>query len=210
MAKITVIHGDAARQQLAADLIMTDPPYDMAGAKLARILHNYQADHLVLITTMRQLLEFVQAAPDWRLAFDAVMDGVAPKKSRNYNAPNYVHQTVVYMTRNGARSVFDRRRRQRSDVFEASNYWPTILYAPRDNMQQHGMAKNQNAITDILAGFAVQTVVDPFAGSGTTALAAAELEMGCTVVEIDQDAARQIVKQLRYVGACTEMIEIAS
>lgn len=210
MAKITVIHGDAAGQLLTADMIMTDPPYDMAGAKLARIMGNYQADHLVLITTMRQLLEFVQAAPDWRLSFDAVMDGVAPKKSRNYSTPNYVHQTVVYMTRNGARSVFDRRRRQRSDVFAASNYWPTILYAPRDGMQQHGMAKNLGAITDILAGFNVQSVVDPFGGSGTTALAAAELELDCIVVEIDQAAARQIVKQLRYVGAYTEMIESAS
>lgn len=206
MAKITVIHGDAGQQAVSADMIMTDPPYDMSGKKLARILGNYQADHLVLVTTMRQLLEFAAAAPDWSLSFDAVMDGVVPKKSRNYSQPNYVHQTVVYMTRNGARSLFDRRRRQRSDVFAASNYWPTILYAPRDDMQQHGMAKNLGAITDILAGFDVQSVVDPFGGSGTTALAAAELELDCTVVEIDAAAVAAMAKQLRYVGAYIELI----
>ncbi|MFD2405436.1 hypothetical protein ACFSVK_06185 [Azorhizophilus paspali] len=76
--QVTLINGDAADHGRACDLILTDPPYDMSGAELARILGRFEARHLVLITTMRQLLEFMPRT-DWRLNFDFVLDGVLPK-----------------------------------------------------------------------------------------------------------------------------------
>ena len=128
--RITLIHGDAADHGRAADLILTDPPYEMPGSELARIIGGFDAPHLVLITTMRQLLDFLPRT-DWRLNFDFVLDGVAPKKSKSLQQPNYTHQTGVYLTRPGVKSVFGRKLRQRSDVFEANGYWPTIFHAPR-------------------------------------------------------------------------------
>ncbi len=186
-------------------MILTDPPYDMPGRELAGILARYDAPHLVMLTTMRQFVEFVEATgPAWHLAFDFVVDGVAPKKSRSVMQPHYVHQTGVYMTRPGTKSAFDRRRRHRSDVFEANGYWPTIMRAPRQAMQEHGMAKSLAAVTDILGSFDVASVIDPFAGRGTTALAAADLgHIDVTLVERDPAHIATIRKNLRFVGLAT-------
>ncbi|MCG9062966.1 site-specific DNA-methyltransferase [Laribacter hongkongensis] len=197
---VTLIHGDAADYRIRADMIMTDPPYDMPGKQLANIINGYEADHLVLITTMRQLLDFMQPG-SWHLHFDFVLDGVAPKKSRNVQQPNYIHQTGVYLTRNGAKSRFDRKRRQRHDTFEHNGYWPTIFYAPRNDMQQHGMAKNLDAITDILGSFDVTSVVDPFAGGGSTGMAGFELMLdSVTLIERDTDHFENLKQVCRFMN----------
>ena len=197
--QITLIHGDAADYGRACDLIITDPPYEMPGFELASILDLYDAPHLVLITTMRQLLDFLPST-DWRLNFDFVLDGVAPKKSKSLQQPNYTHQTGVYLTRPGVKSAFNRKHRQRSDVFEANGYWPTIFHAPRQNMQEHGHRKNPSAITDLLGSFDVKSVVDPFAGSGTTALAAFELGIKVSVIERDEETFKQLHAVLRFMS----------
>lgn len=197
--QITLIHGDAADHGRRADMILTDPPYEMPGAELACILAGYDAPHLVLITTMRQLIDFLPRT-DWRLNFDFVLDGVAPKKSKSLQQPNYTHQTGVYLTRPGAKSVFNRKQRQRSDVFEANGYWPTIFHAPRQGIQEHGHRKNPTAITDLLGSFDVKSVVDPFAGSGTTALAAFELGIKVAAIERDDAAFEQLHAALRFMS----------
>lgn len=180
----------------------------MPGQELARILSCHQADHLVLITTMRQLLGFVQHAPEWRLAFDFVIDGAAPKQSKSRHQPNYLHQTGVYFTRSGAKSAFDRRRRQRSDTFESNGYWPTIMHAPRDRMGEHGHAKNVQAITDILGSFAVSSVLDPFAGTGSTAMAAFELEISAALIEKDPAKFEAMQRSLRFFGSAYGNLEV--
>lgn len=183
---MTLIHGDARDHGRPCDLLLTDPPYDMAGAELAEILGRYDTKHLVLITTMSQFLEFMRHS-DWQLNFDFVIDGVMPKKSKSLSAPNYIHQTGVYLSKKGSKTIFNRKLRQRSDVFDGG-YWPTIFYAPRTGVQQHGLTKNRQAITDLLGSFDVKNVCDPFGGSGTTALAAYELGINCTIVEKDSEA----------------------
>ena len=199
MAKITLINADAESFQGEADIILTDPPYDMDGAKLARILDGVRSDHLILVTTMKQLFEF-SAASDWKLSFDFVLDAVVPKQSKAAHQPHYTHQTGVYMTRHGARSRFNRKRRERSDTFDGKGFWPTILRAPRDRMQVHALAKNLTAWTDLLGSFDVESVCDPFAGSGTTGLAAMELGLDCTLVEIDPGLCERMRKTFRFAG----------
>ncbi|TDB53043.1 DNA methyltransferase [Photorhabdus luminescens] len=201
MAKIELTCGKAEDHSLSADLILTDPQFDMEGKKLRTIIDNQQCNHLVLITTMRQLLDFM-SAPGWELSFDFVLDAVAPKKSRNLSQPNYTHQTGVYLYRTGEKSLFNRKLRQRSDVFEANGYWPTIFHAPRERMQEHGMAKNADAITDLLGSFNnISSVADPFAGSGTTAIAAFELDIDCKLIEFDEKYCRDIIKIFSFMGA---------
>lgn len=196
MAKISLIHGDAGQHSVKADMIMTDPPYDMPGTELAGILDRYPAAHLVLITTMRQLVEFL-AHSDWRLSFDFVLDAIVPKKSRSSRQPNYTHQTGVYLTRAGASSVFDRKRRQRSDVFEANGYWPTILRGAR-RTSEAAMAKDIEIWTDLLGSFDVESVVDPFAGTGTTGIAAFQLDLSATMIEIDPGCVASIRETFRF------------
>ena len=197
MAKTTLIHGDAIDHGQSADLILTDPPFDLPGKQLARIITQYDAPHLVLITTMRQLLEFLPDT-DWRLNFDFVIDGVMPKQAKNLRQPHYIHQTGVYLTQPGVRSVFNRKRRQRSDTFEDNGYWPTIFHAPRDRTQEHGHAKNHAAVTDLLGSFDISSVIDPFAGSGTTAFSAWELELPCVTIEKDRETFNMLKKSFKF------------
>ena len=201
MAEITLINADSATQSGKADLILTDPPFELPGQRLAEILHRFEAPHLVLITTLRQLLEFMPHSR-WQFAFDFVLDGVAPKKSKSRQQPNYTHQTGVYLKLPGVKSAFDRYRRQRSDQFSAAaGYWPTLFHAPRSNLEAHGLAKNQNAITDLLGSFAIQSVIDPFAGSGVVGIAAAELDINCTLIEANAEHVATARRLLRFIGA---------
>ena len=206
MAQITLINADAAAVVRQADLMLTDPPYELDGAQLRGIIDRYGVDHLVLITTMRQLLAFM-TKPGWHMHFDFVLDGVAPKKSMSFIQPNYVHQTGVYLSRHGTKSVFSRKLRKRDDVYESNGYWPTIFHAPRQNMREHGHAKNQQAITSLLGSFAVKSVIDPFAGSGTTLLAAFELGIPATGVERCADTFTQLLQTFKFLGLQTEVIQ---
>lgn len=197
MAKIKLNKGDALDFQVETDLIFTDPPFDMSGAVLNDILNKVECDHLVLITTMKQLLELVKVS-DWVLSFDFVLDAVTPKKSKNIHQPNYTHSTGAYFIRNGAKSLFNRKKMQRSDTFDNNGYWPTVIRAPRERLQDHGMAKNEQAITDILGAFEIKHVYDPFAGSGTIGFAALSLDVDAELTELDKQHQIELDKKLRF------------
>lgn len=197
---IRIINGDAATLNASADLIFTDPPFDLSGKALAQILGRYTAPHIVLITSMRQALEFiVMLGNEWTLGFDFVLDAVVPKHSKSKHQPHYTHATGLYLRRES--SVFNRKLRPRSDTFDGKGYWPTILRAPRQQMQEHGQAKNEQAVLDLLGSFAVRSVIDPFAGSFTTALAAAELDIDCVAIERDAQRCQRAYELLRFMGA---------
>lgn len=201
MAQITLIHADSgACAPVQAEMICTDPPYDMPGDELASIIARHAARHLLLITTMRQLLEFVRAAPQWRLSFDAVLDCVVPKQSKSALQPNYVHQTVCYFVHGRAGSVFSRRRNQRSDVAEGNGYWPTIIRATRQDMGRVRYGKSVQAMTDLLGAFAVNSVLDPFAGGGSTGIAAMELGIHATLIERDDAQFAEMSGYFSFLG----------
>jgi len=198
MAKIKLIKGNAKDYSLQADLMLTDPPFEMPGNEIASIINHYQVDHLVLICSMRQLLEFAKCS-DWTLNFDLILDIVSPKKSKSMSQPFYTHVHAVYFTRNNAKTKFSRADCERSDVFTKS-YFPTIIRAPRERSDEHGHAKNVNAIKDVLACFRAHTVIDVFAGSGTTALACIELNIDCMLIELDDVNCASISKTLKFFG----------
>lgn len=197
--KLNIICDNAADCIVKCDMIVTDPPFDMCGSKLAKMLDQQHCDHLLLITTMKQLLELSRSS-DWQLSFDFVLDHVVPKKSKSVHQPNYIHSTCVYMTRNKARSLFDRKKRERSDTYDGNGYWPTILRAPRNRMKDFGYAKNTNALIDVIGCFDVKVICDLFAGSGTTAFAAFELGLDCILVEQDQNLCEKIRREFELLG----------
>lgn len=203
--KLCVINADAANESIKCDLLVTDPPFDMSGIELANIISIQQCNHLLLITTMKQLLSFC-ANSEWELCFDFVLDHVVPKKSKSVHQPNYIHSTCVYMTRNNAKSLFDRKLRERSDTFDNNGYWPTIVRAPRDRMQQLGYAKNTQALIDVIGCFDAKLIGDIFAGSGTAAFAAFELDRDCILIEREQQLCDQIRQQFKFLGV--QLLEI--
>lgn len=196
MAKIEIINADCFDCTASADMVFTDPPFDMTGKMLAKALSRYQHKHLVLITTMKQFIEFSKET-EFDFAFDFVIDALVPKKSKSIRQPNYTHQTGVYMKAKGARSAFNRKIRQRSDTFDNNGYWPTLIRAPRNNMQTHGMAKNETAIADILGSFDISSIIDPFSGIGTAGIAANELGIDCLLIEREKNYCDKAAEYLK-------------
>lgn len=194
---IQIIHADAATQSVRADMIVTDPPFEMDGEKLSNVLSKYYADHLILICSMRQLLDYSKHQTAYKFGFDMVLDIVAPKQSKSQQQPNYTHAHAVYFYRK--KSAFNRKLGRRFDVF-TDGYFPTIVRAPRERNDEHGHAKSVAALQSILSFFDVKSVVDPFAGSGTTGLACAELGLDCTMIEQSAAHVKSMQKTFRFLG----------
>lgn len=180
---IKLIKGKAEKAQIKAiDMVFTDPPFEMSGKALYNILQRFEFAHLLLICTMRQALELHEfIKDDFKFGFDLVISHVSPKKSKNYAQPNALHSNVLYFYRES--SAFDRRRITRHDIYsEAKGYYPSIFHAPKINLS-YKYQKNQNVINDLLGSFAIKSVLDPFAGSGTTALACIEHGIDGVMIE---------------------------
>ena len=197
MAKITLINDDANNHSIKADMIVTDPPFELSGQQIHEIISKYNAPNLLLICSLRQLIEFASLT-DYKLGFDFVLDLVTPKQSKSQRQPNYIHAHAVYFYK--SKSVFNRKHGERSDVF-TKGYCPTIIRANRERNGEHGMAKNEQAIQDMLSFFEVTSVVDMFAGSGTTGLACYELGLDCTLIEKDVEYFEQMQQTFKFLGA---------
>ncbi len=197
MAKITLINDDASNYSIKADMIVTDPPFELSGQQIHEIISKYNAPNLLLICSLRQLIEFASLT-DYKLGFDFVLDLVTPKQSKSQRQPNYIHAHAVYFYK--SKSVFNRKHGERSDVF-TKGYCPTIIRANRERNGEHGMAKNEQAIQDMLSFFEVTSVVDMFAGSGTTGLACYELDLDCTLIEKDIEHFEQMQQTFKFLGA---------
>ena len=198
---IKLINGDAKEHGASFDMIFIDPPFEMSGYDLKVILDCYEYDHLVLIASLHQIIDFAKNT-DMEFGFDLVISHVTPKKSKSYAQPNYLHSNVAYFKQKGVRSVFDRRRIERQDHYsdKMTHYYPTIFHAPKNNLQ-YKYQKNQAMIDDLLGAFKVKTVCDMFAGSGTTGVAALTHDMDCTLIEQDADVFEIMQKTFRLLGA---------
>lgn len=199
---IKMILGDSQEMSGSYDMIFTDPPFEMHGAKFQQIIANYEAKHLVFLTTMRQLLEFNAVQTAWQFRFDFVFDVAVTSLSRSFSMPNYTHRTGVYFTKNGEKTAFSRRGRMRSDSPEANHFWPTIFRAPRLAAGGASFAKNDVAVTDLMGSFVgIKSIIDPFAGGGSTGIAAHELGINAVLVEKDDQQFAAMRKRLRFIGA---------
>ncbi|NNC24242.1 hypothetical protein HKX42_00070 [Salinisphaera sp. USBA-960] len=198
---INLIHGDAFEHVPNLerhDLLLTDPPFDLDGQHLQRLIANAPVDHVVLLGTLRQIVAAC-ATPGYTLAFDLVLDAATPKDSKSYRQPHYTHTNVVYLRQTHVASIFDRRRGQREDAFSAS-YWPSIVRAPRDRVADGGYAKNEQAITDIMAAFAAGRIIDPFAGTCTTGIAACNNGCSATLIDHDRESLLNARDNLMFIG----------
>lgn len=200
MAKITLINDDASNHAVKADMIVTDPPFELNGLQLNKIIKQYEAPHLLLICSMHQLIEFSKHT-DYKMGFDFVLDLVAPKQAKSQKQPNYIHAHAVYFYKK--KSAFHRQHGERSDVF-TKGYCPTIIRANSERRNQHGQAKNETAIKDMLSFFDVHSVVDMFAGSGTTGLACLDLDLDCTLIEKDRDNFQNMQQTFEFLGVIDE------
>ncbi|HDR1345881.1 TPA: RsmD family RNA methyltransferase [Pasteurella multocida] len=187
---IKLIHSDSLKTDVpAVDMMFTDPPFEMSGKDLLKVLNNFDYKHLVLICSMHQALDLYKLS-DLDFAFQLVISHMTPTKNRSYQQPHIVHSNAMYFRKSGVKSVFDRRRVQRYDTYsdEKTAYFPSIFHAPKTDLV-YKYQKNQNMINDLIGSFDVESVLDPFAGSGTTLLACLEHKIKhAFMIEKDKEA----------------------
>lgn len=174
---ITILNKDALLYNFGEhELIFTDPPYELSGSQLNKAFNNINSNHCVMLCTMRQLIELTKIS-EWELRFDFVWDFVAPKKSKQWSQPHYTHSTGVYLTRNNDKSLFSRKNK---------TYFPTVIRANRQVRGEGNYTKNQESTTELLSMFNAQSVIDPFAGNGTTGFSAVELNKRVTLNDLSE------------------------
>lgn len=196
---IKLINADSTNVELpSVDMIFTDPPFEMSGEDLLKVLNNFDYKHLVLICSMHQALDLYKLS-DLDFAFQLVISHMTPTKNKSYQQPHIVHSNVMYFRKRGEKSVFDRRRVQRYDTYsdEKTAYFPSIFHAPKTDLV-YKYQKNQNMINDLVGSFDVESVLDLFAGSGTTAIACLEHNIkDFYMIEKDKEAFNIMKNQIK-------------
>lgn len=197
---ITLINGNAQEYGGAFDMVFTDPPFEMSGCELHSVLSRFDFEHLVLIASMRQILEFYSLS-GLKFGWQMVFDFVTPTKNRSYTQPHLRHANICYFRKQGAGSAFDRRRVSRRDQYSdgKASYYPSIFHAPKRELD-YKYQKNQGMIDDLLGAFNVQSVCDPFAGTGSTGVAALTHGMCATLIESDSGVFEVLRQKFELLG----------
>ncbi len=186
-----------------ADIVLTDPPYEMQHETLARALANQRAEHYVVICTFRQAAKLA-LADDIVFHFDFVLDAKVPKSFMNSRQPYFVHQNGIYISKNDS-TLFDCKHAQ--GKFSDGAYWPTIISAPRSTSAAHGHAKNVKALEAILSGFACEKVVDPFCGGGSVMAACENTHRRCFAFELIEEHCDAILERMEKMTGYTAFKE---
>ena len=160
-----------------ADMVFTDPPYELKEKDLKESLL-CNINDIVTLCTFKQALIL---SKHFNFHFDFVFIANLPKSFMNQKQPYYLHQTGCYFTLDGNTSFnCANAKGVRSD----KKYWSTVIDAPRD-ITKHGHGKSVKGIIECLSGWNKKGVYDPFLGSGSTLIACEKTNRKCFGMEID-------------------------
>jgi hypothetical protein len=174
-AEHLVICGDSSTLDIDADLVVTDPPYDVPAAGVSTILTRY-SDRAAVIGSATQL--FGLAACGWvgRLEF-IWLHGARSVPSAN--RPIYMHTSIGVFTRPPLESC----GWSRPDPDFSSVLSPASGHLGYDEDNSHG--KSGWLVGQIIRGFTSSHIVDPFLGRGATLRGADSLGIASTGIEVD-------------------------
>ena len=209
---VTLYHGDC-RQVLPFlgqfDLLLTDPPYgigEAAGKNKSRgklaIAKDYGRADWDDTTPPRWILDLARGMCRWHVIFGGNYFELPPSKC-----------WLVWDKDNGTNDFADCELAWTNfdkAVRRLTYRWAGMLQqpgAPREN-REHPTQKPEPVIGWALshAPEGVKTVLDPFAGSGTTLVAAKRIGLSATGVEREERYCEAIARRLSQ-GALTEMFE---
>jgi len=165
----------------ASTLVFTDPMYDMDCVEIVAALDLTQADHFLLMVTMKQAIEIVNSDLG-KFRFDVVFNQKVPSSTMNKKVPYYLHKNIVYISRTD-NTIFNCDNAK--GIFSEKGYYPLVIESSKDTSEQHGLTKPVDAIVKILSGFKCAFVIDIFLGSGTTVIASEITNRTCYGIEIE-------------------------
>lgn len=196
---ITLYHGDC-REILpnlgAADVVLTDPPWHLTtdlvqGCLRARELWAETVPHL----SAKRLLVWHAANQDPRIFLDPLQDWeylrtiFVRRAIPGYYGRALMDGEIVHALGEWPKSEAGRR------VFPG---WISVTYRKDDRHNGHPAPRSLIATKHLLARWSApgETVLDPFAGSGTTLRAAKDLNRSAIGIEIEEPFCEIIAERL--------------
>ena len=190
-----VLCGDSTSESFDGDVYITDPPYELSPADVLSAASC--ASHLVLMTSIKQAFG-IWTLTQLDFCFDLVWNQHVPSSMLNKKVPYYTHKNILYF--NQGESIFDCDNAR--GQFSEKGYYPSIIDAPKNTQESHGLTKNSNAFRQMLSGFDFKSCIDPFLGSGTTLIACEQLNRTCYGIEIEPKYCQVIID--RYKKYCED------
>jgi site-specific DNA-methyltransferase (adenine-specific) len=186
----TVIHGACEdflwMLSTDIDLVVTDPPYGMEFVSCYRKVKYTPivGDACLPVDTIKKLIEIPRLASYFFCRWDNLWEhGDLPKPNsvitwikNNWSMGDLQHEhgraTECALFYPGPEHIFKFRG-------------PDFLYASRTHNEMHPTQKPVELIKKMLSWYDFETVLDPYMGSGTTALAAMQMRKHFLGFEID-------------------------
>jgi len=185
----------------SACIVFTDPMYDDDPKPIAAIFETLKTKHILIMATFKQCVSFVNLT-GYKFRFDLVLNQKVPSSTMNKKVPYYLHKNIVYLTKDDS-TIFSCDNAK--GYFSENGYYPSVIEAPKNTSEAHGLTKNAEGIKLILSGFLFDTVLDPFIGSGSTMIAAHHLNRKCYGIEINPMYCQLIVDRMLNIDPALEV-----
>ncbi|MBW4677678.1 MAG: site-specific DNA-methyltransferase [Desmonostoc geniculatum HA4340-LM1] len=152
-----------------ADMVLTDPPFEMSANEVAQVIKKFS--EIFVVAGHGKNYHHLCAA--FRYHFEIVSVRSKPQSTPQRKSPQILHWNNAFLT-TGCEHCFDR------DL--VGTYFPSVMEC---KSLQSGYAKPLEWALNILRACHAATVVDCFAGTGTTLIACEKLGKTCYAAEKD-------------------------
>jgi len=174
----TIIHGDCDdyidfMPQGLFDLVVTDPPYGMEFVSCYRKIKHAPiiGDSFLPIDTIKKLIEIPKLASYFFCRWDNLWDHSDLPKPRS---------VITWIKNNWSMGDLNHEHGRATECalfYPGTDHLfkfrgPDFLYASRTHNEMHPTQKPEELVKKMLDWYDFDTVLDPYTGSGTTALAA--------------------------------------
>lgn len=187
------------------DLVFTDPMYNDETKGFLTVIECLKTFHIVLMTTFKQAISVINDT-SWDFKFDCVLFFKTPSSMMNKKVPYYHHKNLFYLTKTKEiESIFNCDNAK--GVFSENGYYPSVIEAKKNTQEEHGLSKPIDAIVKILSGYKAKTVIDMFAGSGSTLIACEMTKRKSYNIEINEKYCDVIVRRWQEFTGKKAMLE---
>jgi len=184
---VTIYHGDCRQivPQLGNfDLLLTDPPYGMRfQSNYRQIKHKaIEGDDQMDVELIESLIKKAKCAAYVFCRWDNLLSMPKPKS------------VIVWVKNNTSMGDLNHEHARQ---WEACCFYPMenhkfnrrpsdVIYAKRTDNAWHPTQKPVDVMIQLIDANQCQTILDPFAGSGTTGRAAKDLGKQAVLIEMDE------------------------